>query len=252
MKHYDFAKAFACATLLFSALSPTLNAEWVPRCFPMKVEEVSAVLKRPGVAELERQVLDFAKDSWCSQDKAKLLFELVVLTQPKVCVEIGSFTGSCTIPMAAGLRYLGQGQAYVIDAWSSAENVRGLPESDVNTQWWAGLDMKAIKNTYLHWINYWSLGSYCQTLHMPSRDAVSKVPAIDFLHMDGNFSADGAELDAQLYIPKVVSGGYVLLSNALMMVDGHASKAKAVKVLFKYCDLIDELDQQNTLLFRKK
>ena len=87
---------------------------------------------------------------------------------------------------------------------------------------------------------------------MTSHEAVYQIPEIDLLHLDGNFSKIGALLDSVLYLPKIVPGGYVLLSNALATAGGKATKMKALWPLFEQCDLICEIDQGNALLFRKK
>ncbi|MEI8365857.1 MAG: class I SAM-dependent methyltransferase [Parachlamydiaceae bacterium] len=246
----NFVK-FTCALILFAS-SSLLNAEWNPKYLPVENQSVLGRLKNPSLIQLENQVFESVKNSWCSEEKAKLLMELVVLTQPGVCVEIGAFTGSSSLPLLAALKHVGSGRAYIIDAWSNAEAVRGLTTEDPNTVWWAGLDMKAVKNQFLHMLNLWSLTSYCKILSTTSQKAVLRIPTIDFIHIDGNFSAEGALLDSELYLPKVVPGGYVLLSNALVMIGGKPTKMKALWPIFDQCDIVCELEYGNTLLFRKK
>ena len=167
-------------------------------------------------------------------------------------MEIGAFTGSCTLPLLAGLQYLSRGNAYVIEPWSNAEAAKGLPKDDPNAIWWAGLDMQAVKNQFIHMLNNWSLTPYCQLMQTTSEKAVSHIPPINFLHLDGNFSEGGSLLDSQLYLPKVVPGGYVLLSNVLVIVGGKPAKMKALWPIFDQCDIVCELENGNTLLFRKK
>ena len=71
-------------------------------------------------------------------------------------------------------------------------------------------------------------------------------------HLDGNFSEEGAWQDSEVYLPKVVPGGYILLSNALVSVAGQSAKMKALWPLFDRCDVVCEIDDSNTLLFRKR
>lgn len=201
--------------------------------------------------ELEQKVFEFVNNSWCSEEKAKVLLELVLTIKPAVCVEIGPFMGSSTLPMLVGLRYLGTGMAYVIDAWSNQAAIAGLSKDDPNAIWWRNLDMIAIKNKFKHTMSDWSLENYFQLLHMTSEEAISSIPAIDFLQIDGNFSEEGAFQDSRLYIPKVVPGGYVLISNVLAIVDTKPSKMKALWPIFDQCELVYEIDGGNTLLFRK-
>ena len=225
-----------------------LNSSWDP----VSVSAKNAFLNNPTVTELENKVIDYVKNSWCSEDKARLILELVISTQPSVCVEIGAFTGSATVPMLAGLQYLNHGEAYIIDSWSSQEAIKGLPMEDPNTAWWAQLDMKSVKNQFMYSMRSWDFKKYFQLLEMSSEQAFSQLPAINFIHIDGNFSEEGSLLDSKLYLSKVVAGGYILLSNALVMIGGKATKMKALWPLFEECDIVYEIENGNALLFRKK
>ena len=147
--------------ILLGLCSTALNAEWRPEILLSKNESALEILNRPDVSDLENRILDYVKQSWCSQEKASLLFELVLITEPKVCVEIGAFMGASTLPILASLRYLQNGKAYIIEPWSSQEAIRGLPDDDPNTIWWGGLDMSIIKRHFVHMLNHWSLSSSC-------------------------------------------------------------------------------------------
>jgi predicted O-methyltransferase YrrM len=229
-----------------------MSADWLPYSVLGVAEADLAVLRSPDLAQLEAEVIKHLKDSWCSEQKARLLLELVVITRPGVCVEIGAFSGSTTLPMLAGLRYLESGRAYVVEPWSNAEAVRGLPADDVNTSWWSDVDMAAVRSQFDRMLVSWSLAPRCEVLVVPSRDAISAVPAIDLLHLDGNFSQEGAALDSDLYLPKVISGGHVVLSNVLVTVAETPTKMSALSPLFDACDILGEVDGGNTLLFRKR
>ena len=229
-----------------------LHAEWNPSYLPFDKSYTLENVNDPQLISIENSVCDYLKNSWCSQEKARLLLELIAIVHPKVCVEVGAFSGSSSLPILAGLQYLGKGKGYMIDAWSNEEAIRGLPSNDPNTEWWKTLSMSWAKNQFHYMIDYWSLGSFCKTLHMTSAQAILKIPNIDFLHLDGNFSEEGALLDSELYVSKVVPGGYILLSNALVMIAGKPTKMRALWPLFEHCDIICEIDQGNVLLFRKK
>jgi hypothetical protein len=226
--------------------------DWLAHFVGGEAEADLAALRSPALAQLERETVEYLKDSWCSEQKAKLLLELVVVTRPGACVEIGAFSGSTTLPMLAGLRYLDAGRAYVVEPWSNAEAIRGLPSGDVNTAWWAAVDMTTVRSQFDRMLETWSLGSWCEVLPLASREAISAVPAIDLLHLDGNFSEEGAALDSELYLPKVVPGGHVVLSNVLVTVAGAPTKMRALWPLFDACDVLGEVDGGNSLLFRKR
>jgi hypothetical protein len=206
----------------------------------------------PEFVQLEQKIVDFLKTSWCSEEKAKLILKCVIANRPKVCVEIGAFTGSSTLPLLAALQYVNHGHAYVIDAWSNTEAIRGLPKADPNAVWWASLNMHAVKSQFIQTMNQWSLSPYFQVLHMSSQEAVAQLPEIDFLHLDGNFSEEGALLDSQLYLPKVVPKGHILISNLLTMVGNQPTKMKALWPLFEQCEIVSEIENGNAFLFRKK
>jgi hypothetical protein len=229
-----------------------MNTDWEPDCLPLEDRRDLDRVSDPGLVQLKTQMLEYLKNSWCSEDKAKLLLDVVVLTRPNVCVDIGAFTGSSTLPMLAGLQYSQHGRGYAIDAWSNEESIRGLPVEDVNRAWWSTVDMAAVKTQFDQMVDAWSLSAWCHVLPMASQQAVPHVPPIDFLHLDGNFSEEGAWHDSELYLPKVAPGGYILLSNALVTVAGRVTKMKALWPLFDRCDVLCEIDDSNTLLFGKR
>ena len=111
--------------------------------------------------------------------------------------------------------------------------------------------MSAIQTKFNGMLDSWSVREFCHVLHMTSEEAASQIPAIDFLHLDGNFSEAGALLDSKLYVPKVTPGGYILLSNVHVMVAGMPSKMKALTVLLDQCEVVCEIENGQTLLFRK-
>lgn len=202
--------------------------------------------------ELKSSVCSYLNTSWVSQEKAHWIMDLIVMTQPKVCVDVGTFIGSSALPMAVALKYLGNGKVYLIDAWSNQEAIKGISMEDPNYCWWSTLDMQGIKEQCLSMIRQWALESYCQVIHADSYQAAQQIGQIDFLHLDGNFSKEGSLLDAMTYLPKVKSGGYILLSNAFVTVDHISTKIDTVWFLYYECELVLELENSNVLLFRKQ
>lgn len=234
----------SCCFVLFMSLSQ-LFAGW-------NSIQKSEIVNSSSFQELENRVISFIRGSWCSEEKAKLIMELIVSKKPKSCVEIGAFTGSCTIPMLTSLQYLKNGRAYVIDSWSNKEAIKDLPTSDPNTKWWEQINMRMVKQQFNSNMKQWNLYPYFIELHMPSYRAIHRVPQIDFLHIDGNFSEQGSCLDVNTYLPKVVSGGYILISNALIVVNNKVTKSKSFGPLFEKCKIVHEIDMGNTLLFKKR
>jgi cephalosporin hydroxylase len=230
-----------------------LYSEWNPEdCFLEEGAIVSNELDNAGFKKLKVRVECTLQDSWCSKEKINLLMDLVLITKPKICVEIGAFTGSSVLPVAATLQYLQQGQIFAIDAWSNAEAIKDLEDSDPNKAWWGKVDMQYAENIFQSMLNHWKLTSYCTKIHSPSSVAVNQIPNnIDFLHLDGNFSEEGSLADLNLYLPKVKEGGYILLSNLLVVINSKQSKFKTFCAFCETCELVAEIDHDNTVLFRK-
>ena len=235
-----------------SALISPLHAEWDPEKVLTDFDTAALdLLIDVDFLSLKGHVIDKLRDSWCSREKVNLLMDLVYLTRPKVCVEIGAFTGSSVLPVAATLGLLQFGAIYAVDAWSNQTAVRYLADNDPNKFWWSNVNMKDVRRMFDQMIYSWHLNAFCAAIQEPSEKAVTHLPEIDFLHLDGDYSEIGSCLDVELYLPKVKSGGYILLSNVFVMVHDMQPKSKAFCELFNACDVVCEIDMNNTFLFRK-
>ncbi len=199
---------------------------------------------------LKNEIQSSLKGSWCTEKKIDLMMDLIYQNRPEVCVEIGVFTGSSLLPVAATLKYLDHGHVYAVDAWSNEQVLKHVSTRDVNYAWWSTVNMAEVKIACMSLLHKWSVQSYCTLIPTASELAVEQVPEIDFLHLDGNFSEAGALLDAQLYLPKVKSGGYILLSRLYQDIDRHFTKMPAVWMLFDSCEIICNVDP-HAVLFRK-
>jgi hypothetical protein len=200
---------------------------------------------------LKKEVVKRLEGSWCSAEKAEKMMDLVRETRPKVCVEIGAYAGWTVLPVAATLKYLKEGRVYAIDAWSNHEAVKSIPAHNINYQWWSRLDMRFIKRQFESLLTEWNLWAYCWIIHDTSEEAVGQIPEIDFLHLDGNCSEEGSLLDTELYLPKVKSGGYILLSNLFFSLDGKHPKMATLWRLMDECEVVWEIEGSNVVLFRK-
>lgn len=239
---------FRSIAMAFALMTTAVHAAWNPT----SISTTSVLSSDSQFNELKSMVYSYLSDSWVTQEKASCIMDLIVLTQAKVCVDIGTFIGSSALPMAVALRYLGSGKVYLVDAWSNQEAVKHISSEDPNYHWWSTLAMGDIKRRCLTMIHDWSLEPYCQVMHAPSEQVVHQIDQIDFLHLDGNFSTEGSLLDATLYVPKVKSGGYILLSNAFMTVDHALTKMATMWFLYYECELVAELENSNVMLFRKQ
>lgn len=186
---------------------------------------------------------------WCSQEKAIAIFDLVLEIKPKVCVEVGVFGGASLFPAASALQLIGEGVVIGIDPWDRLECVRYFdPIADKeHIKWWNKVNLDYIYSSYLHCLKMCDLEPYVQTIRKTSLEAAAEIPPIDILHLDGNFSADMPLKDVQLYLPKVKSGGYIWLNDAI-----NKNRDPVIEVLLESCYIVKAVNNQTCILFRKK
>ncbi len=249
----DFIKAVQTKTILVVLLLSTftnLIAAWDPECISNKA---ATVLNNDDFINLKADVSAYLTGSWCSNEKAQLIMDLVVLTKPRVCVDIGVFAGSSTLPIAAALKYIQKGKVYAIDAWSNSEAVKYMDPSDANRSWWEHVDMTSIKQQFKTLLRQWKLEKYCTIIQKTSQAAASGVnEGIDFLHLDGDYSKQISLQDVNLYLPKVNRHGYILMSNVFITINGQQPKKDAFCALYAACDMISMIEDENAILFRKR
>lgn len=209
------------------------------------------VLQDLDYQNLKARVLRELEHSWCSQEKGRLIMDLVVLGRPSICVEIGVFSGATLLPIAAVLKFLGEGDVYAIDPWSNQEATMNMEMGDPNRAWWLDVDFDAAYRSFQALLLKWQLSPFCHVMRLTSDKAIKYIKTIDFLHLDGDYSAQGSIRDVELYLPKVPKGGYTLLSNLLLTVHDEQPKMAALDRLLDYCEIIHELDHGNSLLLRK-
>ena len=205
----------------------------------------------PQADTLKQQVLvELPKIAgWCSLEKASHFIDLIIETQPKVCVEIGVFAGSSLFPVASALRFLGEGIVIGIDPWDQWECIKYFTSKmdDVHLKWWMHVDLESIYHSYCAMLKKFSLENYCLTIRATSEMAVSQIPSIDILYIDGNHSELSYVQDVQLYLPKVNPGGYIWINDTL-----NINAQVALECLMKQCDFIKTIDKGNCILFKKR
>lgn len=207
--------------------------------------------KDRSLSKLKNQLFKKIEGSWCSREKADLIMDLLFQTRPDTCVEVGVYSGSSFQVIVSTLSLIGKGHGYAVDAWSCEEAVRGLSPSDANYQWWASRDMEKVYDDFVKVISNKKLQPHCTVVRSSSAAAAAQFKEIDFLHLDGNFTEQGSVEDIKNYLPKLKSGGYILLSNALFHTANHYQKMKALDLLRNECTIIAEVDHSDTILFRK-
>ncbi len=250
----SFGQKLTIAAIFFLA-SNKCYSDWNPSYLmlvSLLKDDNQLLLEDKKFKVLKDRVLEYLKSSWCSKEKAMLLMDIVLLEQPKICVEVGVFSGSSLLPIAATLKHLNKGKLYAIDAWSNEEAIRGLTIDEENRQWWSKVDMEGSYSTFVLLLQYWMIAPYCIVIPKPSEVAVEQIhEKIDFLHFDGNLSRAGALKDAELYLPKVNVGGCILFSNLFYTIENIQPKKEAFQKILDCCQIICTIDQSNCVLLRK-
>jgi predicted O-methyltransferase YrrM len=201
---------------------------------------------------LKEQIKDQLKNSWTSAEKVDLLMDLIFIIKPKKCVDIGSFTGSSILPVAKTLKYLNSGQVMAIEPFSNEICIKNLQEDNPNREWWKKVDMKICKETFENLLKSQNINSFVHLLQMSSETASHHlIDDIDFINIDGDFSEEGSLMDADLYLKKLKIGGYILLSNCLLSYDNKTPKMSAFSLLYDQCEYICDIENGNSVLFKK-
>ncbi len=147
----------------------------------------------------------------CYFEKALKMMDLIYLTRPTLCVEIGVYGGGSIYPTACALKYLNLGKVIAIDPWSLSHCLEGYSPDQETYQWWAKKDLELIFWAFVDMIARYDLGDYCRVIRSDGAKAVSgfQDKSIDILHIDGNHSEAIALRDAKIYLPKIKKGGYI-------------------------------------------
>lgn len=228
-------------------------AAWEPEAYCRDQSKDLISLEEESYLKLKDRVFTALQNTWCSKEKAELMMDLVMLEKPKKIVEVGVFTGSSFLPLAAAVKHLNHGHLFGIDAWSNDVAVEGIDQRDPNYAWWKKVDMKSVKNQFQDLLNQWSLKRYCTIYDRSSREAVANFQdgEIDILHLDGSFSKEGFAEDVRLFFPKVKEGGLVIISNLLFVVMGEAPRFETYIDLWEECETISDVNDFSTIVLRK-
>lgn len=149
--------------------------------------------------------------------KALVLSELVVSGPLMRMVEIGVYRGRLLLPLALTAKWRATGEVIGIDPYSA----QAAEQHDAHAcqldlvAWpheidWDGLHTEVNRIIVSHGVQRW-----CRVLRMRSEDAAQRFAAgsIDLLHIDGNHDHASVMRDVELYLPKVKTGGYVVLDD---------------------------------------
>lgn len=168
-------------------------------------------------------------EGWCSEQKAAVLIDLVLLLKPTNIVEIGVFGGKSLIPMAYALKANGLGKIYGVDPWDNIASIEGM--DGVNREYWNQVNHQAILEGLLEKIGQFQLENQVELIRATSA-AAPIVPNIDMLHIDGNHSEEASYVDVTKWVPLVRKGGIIIFDDinwsttglAVQWLEAHCTK----------------------------
>lgn len=154
----------------------------------------------------------------CSLAKGLVLADLVVCHRLLVSVDIGVYRGRSLFPLAVAHRRSG-GMAYGVDPWNPDE-ARQYDRPDLQEaldKFARETDFEAIYQRVQELRTSLGLSDSCQLLRMRSDEAVNFFDregiCFGLVHVDGNHDAALVSSDVQLYYPRLVEGGFLVLDD---------------------------------------
>lgn len=180
---------------------------------------------------------------WCTAEKASRLSRIVTESQCSIYLEIGVFAGRSLL--AAALSLPAHGIAIGIDPWKRDDSIKGF--DDANKDWWGKIDHDQIYDECRANIVKVGVADKCHLIRSNSSEALSLVQRLPFyavLHIDGNHSEQASCFDVCSYVPRVLSGGTILLDDC----DWNTTK-RAQSILESMAEKIDTVG--NCAIYRK-
>jgi len=188
---------------------------------------------------------------WLDPKVATAMRALIRRTLPNVVVEIGVYAGKSLINSALALRDNGGGIIFGIDPWRTKTAVHDMAPEE-NVSFWANTDLDDVHMACMHAI--WEHGVEDQVIIVRATSRVAaqmfsfgrrdEIDVINILYIDGGHSEKASCLDAELYLPLVVSGGHIWIDDT-----DYPSLQKALLMLRQQCTLIEDFGR--TQLYQK-
>lgn len=189
----------------------------------------------------------FNMHGWCTEEKANILYNLIVETRPDLVVELGVFGGRSFVPMALAIKNNDKGICIGIDPWKKHESTTNYDPSDPNYIWWNSLNHDDIYNSFKSALIQYDIENVSRYIRKTSMDAISlfEDESIDILHQDGNHSERCSTDEVLAYVPKLKKGGYWIMDDA----DWETTKLAQLTIVNMGFELISDHVQYK--IFRK-
>jgi predicted O-methyltransferase YrrM len=186
-------------------------------------------------------------EGWCTDEKSKLMTDLVRKVRPNLCVEIGVFGGKSLIPIAQCIKDEDlECVIYGIDPWSTHFCLEYM-EHPTQIAWWSNEDLLSHYVRLCETLTSTRLWEQVRLLCAPSHTVVNTFynESIDIIHIDGNHEVIPSSRDVKLYLPKVKHKGYIWMDDA-----NWATLQPAISIIKEECDLV--IDKKDYQLYQKR
>jgi predicted O-methyltransferase YrrM len=187
---------------------------------------------------------DLDQGGWCIDEKRNFIHNLINLTHPKFCVEIGVYKGSSLFSFAEVLEKNG-GKIIGIDPWSFEMSKNELLDKDYENYLYNEIlkgqeTFNLIYSGVCEIIENNDLSKTISLIRKPSEEVSIdfKNESIDILHIDGNHNEPNVSRDIILYLPLVKKGGYIIMDDS----NWDSVKNSINNFLIPHCELVQEFN----------
>lgn len=183
-------------------------------------------------------------DGWTTPERGIEMAEIIYDNKPEVVVTIGVFGCRSVIAQAFALRENQKGVVYGLDPFKLEAALEG--ENSDNRDWWSkninieDIQRKAINSIWQHNLDQWAV-----LIRASSQHVSQLFPEIGVLEIDGNHSEIASCRDVELYLPKVVTGGFIWADDC-----DWPTTQRALTLLDAACDVVS--DKGKYRLYRKR
>ena len=168
---------------------------------------------------------------WCPTHKAMWLAEHIIKERLLWIAEIGVLSGRSLIPMALTVRSLGLGGFVLgIDPYQHARQVEGIA-NEGQIEWSKAIDWNQQFIDTTNRITEMGLTDWCGVLRAPSSSCFGLIGSLDLLHIDGCHSALATHRDIETWVPKVRTGGLVVVDDI-----NWSTISPTLKLLPEWCE----------------
>lgn len=170
---------------------------------------------------------------WTEPSRACEMVERILEIKAKIIVDIGVFAGRSTIAMGFAAREMGNSMVYGIDNWNP-ESAMDNDDNKEGVDWWEKQShLESVHQQAMHAVWDHRLEPWVTIIRAKSEHVHQLFPVIDFLNIDGGHSETTSCRDVSLYLPKVRSGGFVMMDDT-----SWDSTQKAISMLEEQCELV--------------